>query len=198
MVVVKDLVVYILIGLFLSVTSLTTNAQIVTVENHSFLGATHFIDARQDTALTARARALREGYFETAGGDAVTFSRWYSTEFREIQISYLTQINHTFGFIWGFGTGETAEKYTIAPSVRLGFVYSSEYSKNNRFSVTASTYLGGELNEHSCVADYGDIGGIREVNCRLAATTLEPEETLNYLERGTPESTIRINLVHQF
>ncbi len=30
-------------------------------------------------------------------------------------------------------------------------------------------------------ADYGDIGGVQRVNCRLAATELEPKETLKYL-----------------
>jgi hypothetical protein len=41
--------------------------------------------------------------------------------------------------------------------------------------------VAGGLKEKSCTADYGDIGGVQAVNCRLAASTLEPSSTLQYL-----------------
>ena len=163
-----------------------------TLEQQSFLASTHLLDARTDTALSIRARALREGGYETAAGEAVTFARWYSTDVPEVQVSWLTQINRNLGIIWGVGTGERAEKYTIAPSIRIGFAYSAEPRRNARVSIVVNAIIGGELREQTCTADYGDIGGIREVNCRLAASPLEPEETLNYLESAKPESTVQL------
>ena len=44
----------------------------------------------------------------------------------------------------------------------------------------------GDLNEQPCEGDYGDIGGVQTVNCRLAATFLAPEETLQYLAHAEP------------
>ena len=173
------------------------NGQSFTISTHSIVTATYLLDVRQDTQLSLKARALREGGYETAGGERINFSRWYAPDSSDIQISWLTQLNRNFGLIWGFGTGESAEKYTISPSLRLGFTYQIE-SKNRRFALTATTILGGELREKSCTADYGDIGGVQEVNCRLAATTLTPEETLNYLEYAKPESVIKLSFTYFF
>lgn len=98
----------------------------------------------------------------------------------------MTQVQAGFGFIWGASTGERGVKYTIAPSLKLGAVYQTEITKNGFFSVKGTTIVGGSLKEKSCTADYGDIGGVQEVNCRLAATELPPAETLNYLVRDKP------------
>ena len=46
--------------------------------------------------------------------------------------------------------------------------------------------MGGRFKEHSCTADYADLGGLEQVNCRLAATELAPEETLKYLVNDLP------------
>ena len=178
--------------------SCLTNAQTYTVIDNTVFQSTHLIEIKSESALNRRVKGLRESSFESASGVRIDFYNWYSPAIPEVHTTWLTQINRTFGVLWGLSTGEHSNKYNINPAVRIGIVYHTQITKNDTFSLVASTHLGGELNEHSCVADYGDIGGIREVNCRLAATTLEPEETLNYLERGTPESTIRINLVHQF
>ena len=53
-------------------------------------------------------------------------------------------------------------------------------------SLTVSGIFGGRLTESPCEADYGDIGGIQTVNCRLAASVLAPEETLKYLMNAAP------------
>ena len=173
-------------------------AQEFTLETHSFFTASYLLDIKQDTALSLKARTLREGGYETAGGTPVNFSQWYSPSAPDVHAAWLTQINRNFGLIWGFGTGEVAEKYTIAPSLRLGFTYQIEPRKNNRFSLTANTVIGGELREKTCTADYGGIGGVQEVNCRLAATPMTPEETLNYLEYARPESSARFTYTYVF
>ena len=39
-----------------------------------------------------------------------------------------------------------------------------------------------------CTADYGAIGGVQAVNCRLAASQLDPAETLRHLEQERDRS----------
>ena len=173
--------------------ALTANAQVYTLFDNSFAQSTHLIEIREESNLNQRARSLRDGNYETSGGDRIDFYKWYSPAIPEFHVSLLTQLSRNFGILWGFGTGERADKYTINPSMRIGFVLQNQFRKNQSLTLVGDTYLGGEMNEHSCVADYGDIGGIREVNCRLAASVLTPEETLDYLEYGKRSSSIRIS-----
>ena len=42
------------------------------------------------------------------------------------------------------------------------------------------------MKERACTADYGDIGGVEQVNCRLAASEMTPTETLKYLTNALP------------
>lgn len=93
----------------------------------------------------------------------------------------LTQINENVGVLWGVSTGEWGEKYVIEPSLRLGLIAQVQPKPNAALSLTVTTNLGGRLLEQPCEADYGEIGGIQPVNCRLAASVLEPAETLSYL-----------------
>ena len=169
------------------------NAQTYTLIDNSFAQATHLIEIKTESSLNNRARSLRDVQYETSGGQPVDVYSWYSPKVPEIHVSWITQINRNLGIIWGIGTGERADKYTINPSLRIGFIWGYETAKNQFLSIMADTYVGGEMNEHSCLADYGDIGGIRGVNCRLAATHLSPEETLDYLEHGRQVGSIRVN-----
>jgi hypothetical protein len=98
----------------------------------------------------------------------------------------MTEINPNLGVIWGFSTGEKAEKYEISRSVTIGFAYSTQIDKTSFLSIRGTTILGGNLREKTCTADYGDIGGIQEVNCRLAASPLPPSETLMHLFNDKP------------
>lgn len=186
------------IGIATLLVPLFAQAQSFTLQEHSFTASTYLLDIKQDLPLSLKARALREGGFETAGGTPVNFTRWYSSPATDTQITWLTQMNRHLGVIWGFSTGESAEKYAIASSIRIGFTYQKEFRKNNHIAFTTQTSLGGDLQEKTCTADYGEIGGVREVNCRLAATTLTPEETLNYLETGKPESFARLTYTYHF
>jgi hypothetical protein len=164
----------------------------------SFFESTYFIELTQDTTASLKARDLRNGGFETSEGAYVDFARWYSPDWYDTRISWLTQISPSFGVIWGFSTGENAQKYTISPGMRLGFMYQTTPSKNSQLTFTASTTIGGELSEKTCTADYGQIGGVQVVNCRLAATTLTPEETLNYLTQAKPVDTWQIRYTLNF
>ncbi len=115
-------------------------------------------------------------------------------------MAWMTPLTPHLGVIWGGSTGERGEKYTLAPSLKVGVVFQAAPTKNTVFSIKATTLLGGTLKEKSCRADYGDIGGVQEVNCRLAASTLEPAETLKYLVHEKPynQNQIQIQLSLHF
>lgn len=159
---------------------------------HSFLQSTYLIEISQESPLSQKAKALSFGGFETSGGDWVGFGRRYSARWHDTRLSWMTQINPHFGVIWGLSSGERAEKYVISPGVRLGFLFQTQPAKNRFFTVSASTILGGRLQEKTCTADYGEIGGVQQVNRRLAASLLEPAETLKYLYNEKPESSLQV------
>jgi len=165
---------------------------------HSFMHSTYLIEIVQDTSLSLKTRELRYGGFETSRGNRVEFNNWYTSKWYDTRISWMTQINQNFGVLWGFSTGEKAAKYSIDPGLKLGFLYQIQPQKHSFFSIAASTVAGGQLTEKVCTADYGEIGGIQDVNCRLAATVLEPSETLKYLFKERPESSITIQYKYFF
>lgn len=164
----------------------------------SLLSATHLIEVDTNTKISRQVRGFQNGGFETSQGQWVGFDRWYSTKWRDARLSWMTQVNRNFGLIWGFNTGERGEKYTIEPGLRLGFVVQGQPHRNGLLAVSASTTLGGRLREKTCTADYGDIGGVQTVNCRLAASVLAPSETLNYLLNVKPESTVQVTYRYFF
>jgi hypothetical protein len=168
------------------------NSQVYTITENSFSQATYLIDINLESTLNRRAKALRDGGFETASGEQINFYSWYAPHTNEIHVTLMTQITRNFCVIWGAGSGERADKYTIDPSIKIGFVYQAEFRKNHLFSISGIGSVGGDFREHTCMADYGGIGGVREVNCRLAATEMPPEMTLNYLESGKPDSIFQI------
>lgn len=174
------------------------HAQSYLRQGDSFLDSTYVIEITQDTSISLKARELRVGGFETSGGSYIDLSRWYSPTWYDTRASWLTQVSPSFGVIWGISTGETAEKYSISPSLRLGFMYQAKPTRNSTLTFTATTTKGGNLTEKTCTADYGEIGGVQVVNCRLAATTLTPEETLMYLTYAKPSDTWQISFKYIF
>ena len=81
--------------------------------------------------------------------------------------------------------------------MKLGFVLTSEPSRNAVFSLKATTVVGGDLRERPCSADYGAIGGEQAVNCRLAASTLAPADTLQYLLQERPRGRNSVTLEYK-
>ena len=159
--------------------------------------AIHLIDMAQDSELSGTAAGLADGWYdaveqsrvagyELADGTPVSFAGWYHTDWPDTRVDMLTQVGDDFGLLWGFSTGERGEKYTIDPSLRLGFVAQAHPTANSVLALTVRGIAWGDLNEQPCEGDYGDIGGVQTVNCRLAATFLAPEETLQYLAHAEP------------
>ena len=146
-------------------------------------GSTHLVELRQGGELSSRMASLRLGGYETAQGQQVDFARWYTTRWADTHVGWLTQMDPHWGLLWGFGTGEQAPKYRISPSVKLGLLFTTRPTRDSQFSFRWTATLGGHLKERACTADYGPIGGVQQVNCRLAASTLAPADTLQYLVR---------------
>ena len=186
------------VSLLILLVAQQSNAQPTLIRGDSFFDSTNLVEVIHGTELSLKARELRSGGFETSAGLYVDFNRWYSPEWYDTQISWMTQITSNFGIIWGFSTGENAEKYSIAPSSKLGFAYQTALNKNSNITFIVSTFAGGELYEKTCTADYGEIGGLQEVNCRLAATILTPADTLKYLVRARKGDTWQINYKFTF
>lgn len=164
------------------------------------LESTHLIGVSLGSDLSSIPNSVRPKGYELSGGAEVSFDAWYRDRIPNLQIDFITEITPDFGFLWGVGTGEYGEKYQIDPSLRLGFLYTRPVGGNGVLSMRLTTRVGGRLRERTCTADYGDIGGVQRVNCRLAATPLEPSETLQYLWNEKPGDRVQasVNLLFRF
>lgn len=127
-------------------------------------------------------------------GSRYDFSRYYSTDFRDLRVTMLSPLTQNFGIIWGFGTGERGDKYKIDPSLKLGFLATVPAGENALLSLSVTSVIGGYFREEPCTADYGAIGGIQTVNCRLADSIMPPEETLDYLVNQRPSDQVNMSL----
>lgn len=164
------------------------------------VGRTRLVGIEQGSAQSASARSLGRGGYELSNGDWVDFQPWYSSRWIDMRASFLTEITERTGFLWGVSTGERGEKYKIDPGLQIGFIHVIDFGENSNLTISLRSVLWGNLEERACVADYGDIGGIQRVNCRLAATPLPPEETLGYLLRrkGFEDTRLSIRFEHRF
>jgi hypothetical protein len=143
--------------------------------------ATFLLEAQQGSRLSDKVDSVRGGGYESSSGNWIGFERWYSTKRRDIHLTWMTQLSPSWGLIWGVSTGERGDKYLIGSSAKIGFVYHAKLAQRSYLSVKATTIVGGRLKEKPCTADYGEVGGVHRVNCRLAASFLPPGETLQYL-----------------
>ena len=157
-------------------------------------GATHLIELTQGSVLSSQVSAFRGLSFETAAGQTIRFASWYRPRWTDLRLSWMSEVNRHWGVIWGISTGERGQKYAIDPSLKLGLVYQQPLSQRDSLSWRATTVLGGRLREKPCSADYGDIGGVQQVNCRLAATELTPEATLRQLLNQAPPTRFELNV----
>lgn len=152
----------------------------------SWVDSTHLIELRQGSPLSQKASQLRSGSLELAGGESVGLRGFYDAQWKDVHAMWMTQVTENIGILFGGSTGERAQKYTISPSLKLGVLFQARPSPNLLLSFRATKTLGGSLREKTCTADYGEIGGVQKVNCRLAASTLDPAETLQYLVYQRP------------
>ena len=161
---------------------------------------TRLLSIQQGTEMSAKVRGLGRNDYELASGEAANIQRWYRSSWIDTEFTFLTQLRSDTGLIWGFSTGERGAKYRIDPSVRIGLVFLRQLGPRTHWTLRATTLLGGRLREQACVADYGDIGGVQPVSCRLAADEMQPAETLRYLlnERPGKRTSVSLRFSHDF
>lgn len=155
---------------------------------------TRLIGVQQGTEQSAKVRDLSLHSYELADGEAAGVSGWYRPSWTDTALTFLTPLRTDVGLIWGFSTGERGPKYRIQPSLQVGLLVLGQLGPRTQWSFRATTLLGGRIKERTCVADYGEIGGVQEVNCRMAASEMQPSETLQYLINERPENRTRITL----
>ena len=160
--------------------------------------ATRIYSVRDDTGLSSLMATTSTKGYSLSDGSPVRFEDWYQAGWRDLSVTWMTQIDDHSGLIWGMGTGERGEKYRIDPSLRLGFVYRVQPRQNEALFLSVSSVFGGHLSEDTCTANYGAIGGEQEVNCRLASTPLPPSETLDYVFDLQPRSANKVELRYEF
>ena len=161
------------------------------------LEETSLLNLSFGSSRSALAQGLSIGGYELADGTPVRFADWYQPALPDLNLLFLTRINRDFGIAWGFATGERGEKYSIQPGLWLGFVYRLELSRHSSLTFSALTLLGGDFSERPCLADYGPIGGIQSVNCRLAASTLPPADTLRFLVNAPGFNETRFSIRYE-
>lgn len=175
------------LGICASAAAVAAPGQVLS-NGDGFLDSTYLIELQQGSDLSEKMGNLQGGSYETSDGRPVSFQRWYRTRWTDARITWMTQVTPNWGVIWGFSTGERGEKYEIQPSLKLGFAFQTSIDRTSSFSLKATTIIGGRLKEKPCSADYGEIGGVQTVNCRLAATEMEPSKTLDYLLDYAPRN----------
>jgi hypothetical protein len=152
------------------------------------------------SARSLAARALGRGGYELADGTPIDLWNWYRPKHLDVTVTFLRRFTSDLGLIWGLSTGEHAPKYQIDPALHLGFAWRHAVSAKGTVSVTVIVPFWGQMREGLCTADYGGIGGVQSVNCRLAASELPPAETLNYIVtmRGLEDARLTLRLSWQF
>lgn len=154
----------------------------LTLEWPSATPATKLVGLVQGGDLSDLVKKVRNQSYELQDGRVISMDKWYQTDWVDLKLTLLTEVNQNLGILWGFGTGEMAPKYKIEPSIQLGFLYTRTIMRGTTLSFRLSQRFGGGLIENTCLASYGVVSEeLEPVNCRLAASELPPSETLQYL-----------------
>ena len=144
-------------------------------------GRSFLVDLTNGGLNSDLVRSSATAGFELSGGQQVELQRWYSPSFPNLSATFLTEVSPNLGVIWGGAMGERGEKYTLGPTATLGVVFRKSIAHNLILEMEVSGIYGGKLRERACVGNFGAIGGVQRVNCRLAASLLPPKQTLDYL-----------------
>lgn len=161
-----------------------------------FLEEARLVDVRAGN-LSGVVVKLASGRGLLSDGTEYSFDRWYSSNWFDLRFTLISPISENLGVYWGFGTGERGQKYQIDPSLTLGFIATAPITDNSFWSLSVRGVLGGLLKEKPCTADYGAIGGIQIVNCRMADSLLPPSETLEFLLNEPPDDQLSVTLRYQ-
>lgn len=126
--------------------------------------------------------------YDLSGGERVDLSGWYTPQSPSLTAILATDLAPNVALIWGGSTGEQGQKYWLGPTGVLGLALQRPLDGAAQIRFEVVGYFGGALRESPCLGDYGALGGMQRVNCRLAASYLPPADTLP-LMWNIPEST---------
>jgi hypothetical protein len=70
----------------------------------SILEDTHLVDVRLGSINSQMVKDQSRGGYELSDGTPVSYSRWYTTEWPDLSIRLLTEVNGDIGFLWGLST----------------------------------------------------------------------------------------------
>lgn len=166
----------------------------------SIWGRSRLVDLTHGALNSDLVRSAAIAGFELSGGEQVDLQRWYSPSLPNLSATVLTEVSPNLGVIWGGAIGERGEKYTLGPTATLGIVFRKSIAHNLSLGLEMSGIYGGKLRERACLGNFGAIGGVLQVNCRLAATLIPPKETLEYLwnEPARAVGVLRLTLQWSF
>jgi len=146
-----------------------------------FVAQTQLVGLSFDGMNSGIVRQAAASGFELSSGAVVDLSAWYSPRLPNLTAVFSTEIRPGLSMIWGGSLGESGAKYSLGPSGVIGFSMRRPVGRNAQIVLQAHGKFGGALTETPCVGDYGALGGVQTVNCRLAASALPPAQTLGYL-----------------
>lgn len=155
---------------------------------------TRLSNLKMGSAFETTTRQTARGGYELEGGRFKSLGDWYSSDWRDLSVILETPLNDNSWLTWGFSTGERGDKYRVQPSLIVGFqkVWTIRDSSFLTFDITAR--IGGHLQEDPCSANYSLSNEQVAVNCRLAASLLPPDQTLDYLWDVAPPDRLRVSL----
>ena len=146
----------------------------------SWLRGSSLIDASMGAGNSAIFQQFATTGYELEDGTYQSLSGFYGNDWRDVRLVALTPVTQDTSVIWGGSTGERGDKYYVMPSVEVGLSHSQTLGDQGTLNLTGRLRLGGQGRELPCEANF-TLGGTKTVNCRLAAGTLRPEETLKFL-----------------
>jgi hypothetical protein len=158
---------------------------------------THLIGIQQGSALSQTVSHVRSEVVELGDGKGTLFylKNKYKTNWQDLQLTFLTEINPNFGLIFGFGTGERGPNYKIEPSLQLGFIHLTQIDKKSNLQTRFSYRFAGKLKEKPCITSRPALNLFNtEENCRLTTSLMPIEETLNFLWNEAPRDRLVIAL----
>ena len=161
-----------------------------------FWDNTYMVGLTLGNSLSQTVDQLGTGGYELSDGTQVDFAPWYQRQWTDLHLTMLTQYSPDFGLLWGLSAGESGPKYRIYPGFQLGLLWQVFHNGNSSLTLSVSAAVAGNLEEFPCTADYGAIGGIQQVNCRLAATSLPPKDTLQYLVQAPSPDNGLVSLTY--
>ncbi len=156
------------------------------------LEATYLVGIKEGSSLSDIAYEASTRTYELRDGTVLDLEKWYGRKTVDMRFDFMTQTSERTGILWGFSTGERGKKYKIEPALRIGLIGLLQPMPASTLSFSITTTFAGRLRERSCTATYFDDGEAEPVNCRLAATVIEPAETLRYLWNVRPPDHTRL------